>query len=444
MWPDPSYRQQTLLYIGGEGGVGKSQVIKGIVAGMDLINRKDEIILMAPTGAAADMIGGNTYHTSLGISLDRSRKKNMTARIRRLWSQKTIMIIDEVSMIDLSTLKSIEVHCSNARSLPSTSPDRFGGLPVVILMGDFHQFPPVRGQPLWKTPRDDGEQDGKHLWNQFKEVVILTEQMRQVNDLQYQNLLARARSGSLTTDDLQTLNAKTISTLASLDLQDTTVVTRTNTLRTVINRIQIERFARARHQKVYIFPAIHTRTRNSGPTNLRLRADDLLGLPEQGTKVPSPGLLLFTVSMPAMILTNISTRAGLVNGASGTAVGIVVDPSGEPLLQRPPKLSDAHVADFHELGDLFVFCTKLPACLLFKPNRPKSFSFPALDQDILPVFPLETSITIKGYSVRRRQIPICAAFCLTDYKVQGATLSSATLDLKNSRKHRSRDSHRRY
>jgi hypothetical protein len=39
------------------------------------------------------------------------------------------MIIDEVSMIDLSTLKTIEVHCNNARSLPSTSPDRFGGLP---------------------------------------------------------------------------------------------------------------------------------------------------------------------------------------------------------------------------------------------------------------------------------------------------------------------------
>jgi hypothetical protein len=272
---------------------------------MDLINRKDEIILMAPTGDAADMIGGNTYHTSLGISLDRSRQKNMTSRIRRLWSRKKIMIIHEVSMIDLSTLKTIEVHCSNARSLLSTSPDRFGGLPVVILMGDFHQIPPVRGQTPWNPPRNDSAQDGKHLWSQFNEVVILTEQMRQVDDLQYQNLLVRARSGSLTTDDLLTLNAKTISTLASLDLQDTTVVTRTNTLRNVINRIQIERFARVRHQKVYIFPAMHTRTRNSGLTNLRLRVDDLLSLPEQGTKIPSPGLLLYTVSMPAMILTNI-------------------------------------------------------------------------------------------------------------------------------------------
>lgn len=50
---DPLKRQQTLLYVGGEGGVGKSQIIKAIVEGMNLINRKHEVILMAPTGAAA-------------------------------------------------------------------------------------------------------------------------------------------------------------------------------------------------------------------------------------------------------------------------------------------------------------------------------------------------------------------------------------------------------
>ena len=67
---DWSQRQQTLLYVGGEGGVGKSQIIKEIVAGMDLLRCKYELIFMAPTGAVADLIWGNTYHTSLGISLN--------------------------------------------------------------------------------------------------------------------------------------------------------------------------------------------------------------------------------------------------------------------------------------------------------------------------------------------------------------------------------------
>jgi hypothetical protein len=135
---DSSMRQQTLLYVGGEGGVGKSQIIKAIVAVMDLIHRKDEVILMAPTGAAADVIGGSTYHTSLGISLNRYRRGGVAPRVRSLWSRKTVMIIDEVSMIDLSVLSIINTHCKIARSLDRSSPHLFGGLPVVILMGDFH------------------------------------------------------------------------------------------------------------------------------------------------------------------------------------------------------------------------------------------------------------------------------------------------------------------
>ncbi|KAJ5367173.1 hypothetical protein N7541_001114 [Penicillium brevicompactum] len=373
---DSSMRKQTLLYVGGEGGVGKSQIIKAIVATMDLIHRKDEVILMAPTGAAADVIGGSTYHTSLGISLNRYRRGGVSPRI---------------------------IFAS------------FWGLPVVILMGDFHQFPPVQGQALWKLPRNDTEQNGKLIWNQFQQVIILHEQMRQAEDIPYQNLLGRAQSGTLTSDDLSTLNSKAITSLTDPHLQPATVIVKLNSLRHVINRLQIERFARARHQNIFVFPALHTRTRSSGPTSLQLRADDLLGLPEQGAKVPFPGVILYTLSMPTMVLTNICTPAGLVNGATGQAMGIAIDPQ----------------AEFLKLDDLYIFCTKPPVCLLFKPARTQSNLFQSLDSGVLPIFPLEMSITIKGYSVRRKQIPICPAFCLTDYKIQGATLDSVILDLKD-------------
>lgn len=43
--------------------------LRAVVAAMILLGRLEEIILMAPTGAAADNIDGNTYHTSLGISI---------------------------------------------------------------------------------------------------------------------------------------------------------------------------------------------------------------------------------------------------------------------------------------------------------------------------------------------------------------------------------------
>lgn len=156
--------------------------------------------------------------------------------------------------------------------------------------------------------------------------------MRQAEDLPYRNLLTRARTGSLTHDDMLTLNSKTITSLSDPHLHNATTVAKMNALRHVVNRFQIERFARTREQKIIIFPALHTRTRSSNTTNLQLCADNLLGLPEQGSKVPFPGLILYTLSMPTMVLTNTCTPAGLVNGAIGEAVGIVVDPTGRPSL----------------------------------------------------------------------------------------------------------------
>ncbi|KFZ23650.1 hypothetical protein V502_01866 [Pseudogymnoascus sp. VKM F-4520 (FW-2644)] len=294
---DASKRDQMLLYIGGEGGVGKSQIIKGLVAGMDLIRRKREIILMAPTGAAADNICGNTYHTSLGISITRTQKPSVPLRIRKLWSQKTIMIIDEISMMDLSMITTINSQCKIARCVAKSSPDLFGDLPVVIFMGDFYQFSLVKGQPLWKCPRlgRDNEANGQLIWHRFTDVIILDQQMRQADDPAFRELLSRARAAALTEDDLSFLNSKIPTSLFIPGLEGITTIVKLNALR-------------------------------------------------------------------------------------------------------------------HHM----------------------SFSFSDLEPAIIPVFPFEKSITLKNYSVRWKQVPMCPAFSLTDYKVQGSTLPAAILDLKNS------------
>ncbi len=53
-------------------------------------------------------------------------------------------------------------------------------------------------------------------------------------------------------------------------------------------------------------------------------------------------------------------------------------------------------------------------------------------------------MSLKGYSVRRKQVPMTPAFCLTDYKVQGSTLDSAILDLKDDPTMRGRDRHQKF
>ncbi|KAJ5343447.1 uncharacterized protein N7506_003271 [Penicillium brevicompactum] len=333
MWADRPYdssrRKQLLLCITGEGGTGKTQIPRAIEAALGILGRKQEIILTAPTGAAADNLGGNTYHTSLGINL--SYKAAVSTRVRGLWAQKTILVIDEMSMVDLKMLSVINNQCKVARSLPRSSPELFGGLPIVILMGDFFQFPPVHGPPLWKKPRygNDDDAAGRLIWRRFENVIILNEQMRQSEDPSFRDFLTRTRHAALTEDDVIHLHSKSIFSLTDSISENAVVIAKLNAIRHPINRIRMESFARRRSQRIYIFAAIHSRTKSTGPTNLRLQAHDLLLQPDHSAQIPFPGLLTYTRDMPTVMITNACTPLGQVNGAKGTAVGVALDPAGK-------------------------------------------------------------------------------------------------------------------
>src|SRR5882762_1483138 len=108
-----------------------------------------------------------------------------------------------------------------ARPPPSSIPsslEPLGGLPILLFLGDFKQFEPVRDTPLWK---DNGvkatkdENRARHIWSQVKDVIFLTEQMRQKDDLPYQELLQRAETCSLTQADIDLLNTRTVTSLES-------------------------------------------------------------------------------------------------------------------------------------------------------------------------------------------------------------------------------------
>lgn len=102
------------------------------------------------------------------------------------------------------------------------------------------------------------------------------------------------------------------------------------------------------------------------------------------------------------------------------------------------------IAEFFEIDDLYVLCTKPPACLLFRQDNSKHVAFDDLEAKEIPVFPIERSITVKGYSIRRKQVPICPGFSLTDYKVQGSTLKTAVLDLKDDPTARGQTEHKKF
>ncbi|KAI0039799.1 hypothetical protein FA95DRAFT_1452433, partial [Auriscalpium vulgare] len=56
------------LSVVGEGGTGKSHVIKAVVAYFERANARERLLLSAPTGIAAVLISGYTIHALTFLS----------------------------------------------------------------------------------------------------------------------------------------------------------------------------------------------------------------------------------------------------------------------------------------------------------------------------------------------------------------------------------------
>ena len=172
-------------------------------------------------------------------------------------------------------------------------------------------------------PLNDDETEGHRIWRCFKKVIILDEQMSQAKDPAFQSLLGHARSGSLTQNDVDLLNTKVVSSILPQNLDDVIFIVQRNSLCHSLTHCRLQHFASNHSEFLYIFPAEHSRTKSS--SKLQLRLGDLLLHPDDGTKCPFPGLFVYTQGMPVMLLENLSTKMGQVNGSIGIAVGIGID-----------------------------------------------------------------------------------------------------------------------
>ncbi|KAM4058295.1 PIF1-like helicase [Hirsutella rhossiliensis] len=205
---------QLCLFVGGEGGTGKSRVIEALVELFAQRDLSSQLLITATSGTAAARINGITLHSACGLLGERF----VDGRSRMDWQEKEVLVIDEVSMLGARTLHAANEQLCRLRG----SPRDFGGIPVVILCGDFHQFRPVQERsillPSAAVPWDaDGafaaerrrQHDKAHaLWRKFTTVVMLDEQMRAAGDPELRRLLGRIRRGEQDRSDLDLLNSR--------------------------------------------------------------------------------------------------------------------------------------------------------------------------------------------------------------------------------------------
>ncbi len=370
------------IFLTGPGGVGKSYLISRILE--TLTERGKKVSITALTGCAALLLGhgAKTIHSWAGIGLGRDSAQTIAANIKkynpkamRRWILTNTLIIDEVSMMTPEILE--KLHTVGTMLRKNSNP--FGGLQIV-LVGDFFQLPPVYKQDERETQAPQFAFESP-VWKTLNLTTVqLTEIVRQ-DDPKFHKILMEARDGTLSDSSIQTLLDCQTDKWQSLKIRPTLLFSRKSEVE-MINELNLK--ALTGPSKTYEVSTLYDSTMERQYTQSSPEVQR--AIQKLDTNAPYKSQLKLTVGAQVMLVFNVDTEHGLVNGSRGIVEGFTETVPSYPLV-------------------------------LFKGK-----SVP------IPVSPCSwESEDIEG--LKRAQIPLILAYAITIHKCQGATLDSALIDI---------------
>lgn len=125
------------VFLTGKAGTGKSYVVKRAIE--ELVGQKKRVVALAPTGIAANNIGGQTIHSMFGLNpygvMGYEKCNFLKTEKRRLIKEIDVIVIDEVSMLRPDVLDGI--NWTMVKNGCGTLQDK-----QVVFVGDLKQLPP--------------------------------------------------------------------------------------------------------------------------------------------------------------------------------------------------------------------------------------------------------------------------------------------------------------
>ena len=177
----------------GVAGSGKSTLINTLVTAVRKITgRTNSVHVVAPTGSAAFNAGGETCHQLFHIK-GKIEESNLSGSGLKTLMEKledtVVLIVDERSMLSGLLLGTMEAYCRQAMFQGQNNLSSWGGLPIVILVGDDYQLPSIdvgafycfgdRPRKLRTKVEEEFVQNGMVLFQEFgKDVMTLVQSKR--------------------------------------------------------------------------------------------------------------------------------------------------------------------------------------------------------------------------------------------------------------------------
>lgn len=187
------------LFITGSAGTGKSNLEHLIMT--DAEENGLRTVLAAPTGIAAEAIGGCTIHRLLGLSgplveVDDAGKVSLACGSTKGLAKADLLIIDEISMVSRPLFDILAAALDAA--------GREGHQVQLVISGDFYQLPPVvpfTERAALGSIYSDPEKVyafQSDYWNGFHFHIIRLEKNFRQGDPFFSHLLDRLRTGDRT------------------------------------------------------------------------------------------------------------------------------------------------------------------------------------------------------------------------------------------------------